>query len=162
MIPSAIKGKPWRGDVNGAIVPAGLIGSIFHHINRNIAYRLAISTEKPLPWGRPHLYSRRATKISVINSLVRFFMFADCHSVKPCMPAPAKSNKTICSSMYNLSNIFSASSSSSARKCLLSWSAISFTMPSTIVASAQPFPRWYEQTFSGMILRRAISFWIAC
>ena len=87
---------------------------------------------------------------------------ADCHSVKPCMPAPARSSNTIWSSRYNLSNIFSASSSSSARKLLLSWRAISLTTPSTIVASAQPFPFWYEQTLSGIIFRRAISFWMAC
>jgi hypothetical protein len=54
------------GDWKGAIVPSGLTGSMFHHINNSMAYKLAISTEKPFPCGKQHLYFKRVTKMSVI------------------------------------------------------------------------------------------------
>jgi hypothetical protein len=55
-IPPTINGNPYRGELKGAMVPVGLIRSIFHHTSKSMAYRLAISTENPLPCGRPHLY----------------------------------------------------------------------------------------------------------
>ena len=48
-MPPAIKGNPCLGDCNGAMDPIELIGSMFHCISRNIAYRFATSTENPLP-----------------------------------------------------------------------------------------------------------------
>ncbi len=63
-----------------------------------------------LPFVRPHLYSIRATNISVTNSFLQSIILALCHSVKPWMPAPASNSNAICSSMYSLLNIFSTSS----------------------------------------------------
>jgi hypothetical protein len=75
-----------------------LMGSMFHHISRSIAYRFAISTEKPLPCGRPHLRSSRAVNISVTNLFLRFDILVHCHSEKPCIPAPASHRRAACNS----------------------------------------------------------------